>query len=109
MNMPISRANFLPALLCGASSIPAKWLAFAGKQKTWVVNNALQLREYLAGYEILAHARDGIGLEAMILRGGRMGHEHRRGDSDGCSHQRLFGYGPNAMREFCGSPKAWLR
>jgi hypothetical protein len=39
--------------------------------------------EYLAGHEILAHARDGIGLKAMILRGGRMGHEHRRGDSDG--------------------------
>ena len=24
-------------------------------------------------------------------------------------NQRLFGYGPNAMREFCGSPKASLR
>ena len=57
--------------------------AFAGKQKTRVIPDPLKLREYLAGYEILAHARDGIGLEAMILRCGRMGHEHRRGDSDG--------------------------
>jgi hypothetical protein len=23
--------------------------------------------------------------------------------------QRLFGYGPNVNRKFCGSPKAWLR
>jgi hypothetical protein len=36
--------------------------------------------EELFGQHFLrvAHARDGIGLEAMILRGGRMGHEHRR-------------------------------
>ena len=42
------------------------------------------MREHITGDEILAHRHDGIGLKAVILRGGGMGHhEHRRGGSDG--------------------------
>jgi hypothetical protein len=42
----------------------------------------LQLREYLTGDEILAHASDGICLEAMVLRRGRMSGQHRGGGDD---------------------------
>ncbi len=42
--------------------------AFAGEQETRVVHDALQLREHVTGDEILAHAHDGIGFEAMLLR-----------------------------------------
>ena len=46
-------------------------LAFASKQETRIVHDALQLRENVTGNEILAHRRDGVGLEAVILRLGR--------------------------------------
>jgi hypothetical protein len=56
--------------------------AFAGEQEAGIFHDALQLREHLTGNEILAHGRDGIGLEAMILRRWRMSGQHRS-DGDG--------------------------
>jgi hypothetical protein len=40
----------------------------AGEQEAGILHDALQLREHFTGDEILVHGRDGIGLEAMVLR-----------------------------------------
>jgi hypothetical protein len=55
----------------------AQWYAFASEQEARILHDTLQLREHLTGDEILANARDGIGLEAMLLRRGRMSGQHR--------------------------------
>jgi hypothetical protein len=62
-----------PDLLRGAGRIPP------AQQEAGILHHALQLREHITGHEILAHARDGIGLEAMILRRDRMSGKHRGG------------------------------
>ncbi len=54
----------------------AQWDAFAGEQEAGILHDALQLREHFTGDEILVHGRDGIGLEAMALRRGRMRGQH---------------------------------
>jgi hypothetical protein len=47
-----------------------------GQQEAGILHDALQLREHFTGDEILVHGRDGIGLEAMALRRGRMRGQH---------------------------------
>ena len=54
----------------------AQRVALAGEEETRVAYDALQLREHVTSDEILAHARDGIGLETMVLRRGRMSGQH---------------------------------
>ena len=54
----------------------AQWDAFAGEQEAGILHDALQLPEHFTGDEILVHGRDGIGLEAMVLRRGRMSGQH---------------------------------
>ena len=50
--------------------------------KIGILHDTLQSREHLTGDEILAHARDRIGLKAMVLRRGRMSGQHRSGGDD---------------------------
>ena len=54
----------------------AQWDAFVGEQDAGILQDALQLREHFTGDEILVHGRDGIGLEAMVLRRSRMSGQH---------------------------------
>jgi hypothetical protein len=51
--------------------------AFAAQQEARIFHYTLQLREYVTSHEILAHTRDGIGLETMVLRRSRMSDQHR--------------------------------